>query len=175
MEDKKKQIKSKQEKSSRKYSVNIPKFCLFIGIILFIIAIVIVTIFFVNKKEKVDSGTDISKLNAKKYTTELLNEYNKDGMKEKFLTDYDAIQTSIGMYILNNSTLEKDSFSKLSENINTELVTNDWSKVGAYRPQEWNGNWSVDNTGALKFRFALKEIEPNWSLDKDFTNKIILN
>ena len=42
-------------------------------------------------------------------------------------------------------------------------------------PTYWNGTWSVDNKGKLKFKFSNKKIEPDWISDATVSNFVIAN
>ena len=41
-------------------------------------------------------------------------------------------------------------------------------------PTSWNGKWSVNEKGNVKFKFASKDIEPSWVNDEEEKTKIIL-
>lgn len=165
---------NKKNKEKAKYVINYKKMGL-IGIICISI-IVIMTILLVNfKKSAIDGTTDVSNMNADKYSKQILEEYNQDGKIDKFLTDYDKLQTSIGMYIINNSTLESDSFDSIYSKINEELDKANWDTLGLEKPIEWNGDWNIDKNGFLSFKFTNKEIEPSWIDDEKLKDKVIKN
>ena len=75
------------------------KFITSIVVLLGIIVLIVFVSFF-NRKQEINDETDLSKLNSKKYSSELLVKYNQS--KEKFLDEYDKIQSGVGMYIINN-------------------------------------------------------------------------
>ena len=128
-----------------------------------------------NKKIEINDSTDISKLNATKYCTEIKSEYNKDENKNKFIGDCNKIQEKIGMYIINNSTLDDTSFENLISKLNENLADNNFSIIEMDNPTYWNGTWSVDNKGKLKFKFSNKKIEPDWISDVTVSNFVITN
>lgn len=157
----------------KKYKINLTRFILFIVAIVLIILAFLFLLGIFNKK--IDSNTDLSKVNAKKYSEQILNQYEKDGMKENFLEYYDKLQTAIGMYILSNSTLDSNSFRNISDTLNNNLKKEDYSALGVEKSTVWNGYFSVDSNGVVKFKFKNKEIEPSWVKDNDLQAKIILN
>ncbi len=161
----------KENKKKKKYRVNVKKFVIAIFIILVIITILIC----VCSKKKISDSTNVSKLNSSKYSKQILQEYEKDGMLDKFIEDYENIQTSIGMYILNNSTMDSDSFTNISNSLNKELKSDTWKSIELNRPTTWNGEWKIDDEGKLKFKFDTKEIEPSWVKNENVTEKILLN
>lgn len=97
-------------------------------------------------------------------------------MKNLFLSDYTVLQNNIGIYIMNNSTMDSNSFSSLIANINKELKKDTWN-LGEIqnKPTSWNGKWFVTEEGILKFSFSNKDIEPSWAKDSDVLEKIDLN
>ncbi len=158
--------------NNKNYTINLPRFV--ISFCCIILVLVIVFNIFGGKKE-INANTNIDELNAKKYAKQILAEYEKDGQKDKFLQDYEKIQTSVGMYILSNSTLDDDSFTKISNDLNKDLAKDDWKIIDESRPTTWNGKWSINEQGVLKFKFDNKEIEPSWKNDSELSSKLILN
>lgn len=157
-------------KSRKKYSIDLKKFSIFI--ILIVIAVILIRVI---QGISIDSEDNLSKLNSKKHSQELLEKYNRSEMKEVFLNDYDTIQTSIANYIFNNSTVDEGSFSKIYEKINDELKGKNWDIIGMSKNLTWNGFWSINESGILRFKFDIKEIEPSWVNDGDIIGKINLN
>lgn len=123
-----------------------------------------------------DSDTNLSKLNPKKNSSQLQKKYDTVEMKNLFLSDYTVLQNNIGIYIMNNSTMDSNSFSILIANINKELKKDTWN-LGEIqnKPTSWNGKWFVTEEGILKFSFSNKDIEPSWAKDSDVLEKIDLN
>lgn len=160
------------KKSEKKYILDRKKFLIFIGILVILISCVIVIISF-NKKIEINEATNIGKLNANKYYKEILEEYNKVENKDKFLNDYNNIQNDIGIYIINNSTINDSSFENLIYEINVALTKNDFEKFGVDTPTFWNGKWSVNEKGKLRFKFQNKKIEPVWA-DIEELNEIVI-
>lgn len=156
------------------YTLNTRKFLTFTICVVSIIAILIVIISY-NKKVEINEATDISKLNASKYSSQIANEYNKENMKEKFLFDFNNIQNQISIYLISNSTIDDFSFEKLVDQVNEILKTNDWQKIQIDKPIIWNGNWSVSSEGKLNFKFQNNKIEPNWINDSEIGNLVIKN
>lgn len=123
-----------------------------------------------------DSDSNLSKLNPKKNSSQLQKKYDTVEMKNLFLSDYTVLQNNIGIYIMNNSTMDSNSFSSLIANINKELKKDTWN-LGEIqnKPTSWNGKWFVTEEGILKFSFSNKDIEPSWAKDSDVLEKIDLN
>lgn len=164
----------KDTKSNKKIVIkNKKKFTIVISVIVFLVVIIILLL--LNNKKDLAKVDDYSKLNAKKYSDELLEEYNKEEGKDKFLEDYDFIQGAVGMYIMNNSTNEEESFSNIITQLKEELKRDTWGKLDYEKPTFWNGEYSVDDNGIVKFKFGNKSIEPRWINDDELNGKIILN
>lgn len=123
-----------------------------------------------------DSDSNLSKINPKKNSSQLQKKYDTVEMKKLFLSDYTVLQNNIGIYIMNNSTMDSNSFSSLIANINKELKKDTWN-LGEIqnKPTSWNGKWFVTEEGILKFSFSNKDIEPSWAKDSDVLEKIDLN
>lgn len=154
---------------------NLKKFVTFMIISIIIIFIIVFAILLFNKKEKINENTNISQLNVKKYTSEIKEVYELDGKKEKFIEDYYYVQNGVGMYILNNSTLDDGSFESLVEKLNKILDKKDWSEIEMEIPTDWNGKWSINEKGNVKFKFASKDIEPSWLEDENIKSLVELN
>ena len=105
----------------------------------------------------------------------MLDEYNKEEAKEKFLLDYDLVQGAVGLYIMNNSTLDNNSFESIIGKIREILQKKEWMKLDIEDPNFWNGVWSVTDDGMVKFKFGDENIEPDWIKDEELINKLIIN
>lgn len=151
------------------------KFCITIIIVVLIIIFLIIALIALNKKEDISKVEDYSVLDTDKYSRELLDEYNKNESKEKFLSDYDLVQGAVGLYIMNNSTLDNNSFESIIVNLKEILKKEEWSKLDIDIPKYWNGFWSVTDDGIVKFKFGSKDIEPSWINDEELTNKLKFN
>ena len=163
-----------EKKNKKSYTLDRKKFLIFVFSIVVIISVIIIVVS-LNKKIEINDSTDISKLNATKYCTEIKSEYNKDENKNKFIDDCNKIQEKIGMYIINNSTLDDTSFENLISKLNENLSDNNFLIIEMDNPTYWNGTWSVDNKGKLKFKFSNKKIEPDWISDVTVSNFVIIN
>lgn len=164
----------KSNKKNQKIMIKDKKrFCIAMAIVLLLILIIILLVS--NGKKDIAKVEDYSKLNAKKYSDELLEKYNTEESKNKFLDDYDFIQGAVGMYIMNNSTNQPDSFTNIIKDLKEELAKGTWDKLDYERPTFWNGEFSVDDNGIVKFKFSSKSIEPSWVKDEELDGKIILN
>lgn len=162
------------KKSKKTYTLDRNKFLIFAGIIVLVIAIVIIIIA-ANRKVNINSETDISKLNADKYSSQIVSMYNSEGMKEKFLNEYNEMQNKIAIYVLNNTTSDENSFKNLVKEVNSMLQNNKTDKLEITIPDFWNGKWSLDEKAKLKFRFDNSKIEPSWISDESVKGVIIKN
>lgn len=156
------------------YTLNIKKFLTFVSIVVLIIAIIIVIISS-KKKIEINEATNISKLNASKYSKEIVEEYSKGGIKEKFITDFNSIQKSVSVYLISNSTTESSHFSELVDQVNEILKSTNWEKLETDKPIFWNGTWNINSSGNLIFKFENKDIEPSWINDEDIQGLITKN
>lgn len=118
---------------------------------------------------------NISEINSQKNYSKILEIYNKDGMKDKFIRDYNEVQNAVGMYIMNNSTIENDSFSNIVSKLNSEFKKAKWDENIVCKPSDWNGTWSVDENGIVKFKFSSSKIEPKYIDDEEIIKKVIKN
>lgn len=168
---KKKDIKQKKE--NKKFNIDKKKLSIFI--ILVCVIVFLITIIILNKGINITDETDISKLDAKKNSEQIVSKYNENGMKDKFLTDYDAVQTGVAMYMLNNMSNESDSLENILSSIRQDLESETFKILGTTKPNNWNGKWTITDSGTLKFKFSSKNIEPTWINDEGMSNKIILN
>ena len=142
-----------------------------LGVLLVIVIVIVLVL--LNQKQDISTIKDYSSLNASKYSEELLAKYQTVESKNKFLEDYDKIQGAIGVYIIDNSTMEEDSFTKLIKNIKQMLEKEDFSKLSIEKPDFWNGKWQIDDQGIVQFKFGSKDITPKWINDEELANKII--
>lgn len=153
---------------------NISKFISFIIILVLIVVFIVVLVVSSNSKN-INENTDISKLNSNKYSEKILEEYEKDGKKEQFLKEYDEIQNAVGVYLIENSTLNENSFENIVSDTKKILEKDNWEALNVNKPETWNGTWTLDDSGNVKFQFGKKEIEPSWSKDSEVSSKIIFN
>lgn len=175
-ENKKNSISKKNgEKSNGKIVIKNPK-RLIISVAIILMIIIILIIFIVStRKVDISKVDDYSTLNSKKYSSELLDKYQTNESKEKFLEDYDYIQGAVGLYIMNNSTTDNTSFSQLITNLKEILKKDDWTELDIDKPTFWNGTFDVTDEGIVTFKFGSKDIEPSWTKDDELNNKIIFN
>lgn len=137
--------------------------------------IIIVVIIIINSKTDLTEVEDYSKLNSKKYSEELLYKYQSTESKERFLNDYDLVQEAVGLYIINNVTLEQNSLSQIIDKLKKELKKDSWNELGIEKPTFWNGTFDVTDEGIITFKFASESIEPTWINDDELSNKIVYN
>lgn len=146
-------------------------------VITFIICIILLCVLISNLADKdINDIEDLSSINASKHYAELLELYEKQGMLGIFLTDYNKVQNAVGLYIINNSTLEENSFDTIIKDVNKILSKSDWTKeLNVSKPLNWNGKWSTDNDGIVKFQFSNKNIEPSWLVNEEIVPKVVKN
>ena len=164
-----KQIKNMENKYKNGYLVK-----LWVLRITIILISLIVVFFIINSIKWIDdiNKTDISSLNASKYSEEILLNYNKEGQKEKFEKYITDLESSIAVYLINNTTASDNSFKNLVKEVEKDINSKDWSKFNLNKDEYYNGKYILDEQGNLKFKFAIKEIEPTWAKDSKY---IILN
>ena len=63
---------------------------------------------------------------------------------------------------MDNMTTDENSFDELYEKINKDLEAGNYTEIESEKLTNWNGSWSIDENGVLKFKFASKDIEPSW-------------
>ena len=126
-------------------------------------------------KEKIDDNTNISKLNAEKYSEEIKLQYEQEGKDSVFMQDWNNVQDAVGRYLIENYPADPEMLVSLINNINETLKTDDWSKLNSQMPEMWNGTWSMRENGNMCFKFMNKEIEPSWATSLADQGYIILN
>lgn len=100
--------------------------------------------------------------------------YNNNEKKEQFLTLAKDIELRLANYYINTTT-ETNSFNLAVDGLNGELKKSEWKTIDMGQPKEWIGEWSVDERGAIQFKFLNKKMEPNWINDEDVSKYIIKN
>lgn len=170
----KKNVNNKKGSNKKIVVKDMYKFVTFISVsLIFIVGIIVIII--VNAKVKIDSDTNLSALNANKYKNELKEEYEKEGRDSEFFQDFGKVQDGVGRYFIENYPNEKEQANELVKQINEILASDDWSKIETSRPTVWNGTWGVDENGNVQFKFASKEIEPDWASSLSDSEYIKLN
>ncbi|MDF2865492.1 MAG: hypothetical protein K0R72_301 [Clostridia bacterium] len=143
--------------------------------ILFLALLVILIYTNSNKKISIDEYSNISELNASKYSSEIVNLYNRDGQLDLFLAEMNRVQSLVGIYLISNSTLKENSFSNLIKDLNKEINNDNWLKLDSEKSKYYNGKYTIDDTGNLKFKFGNKNMEPNWINNDNISRYVILN
>lgn len=139
-----------------------------------IFLLILVLIFSIcNKNVKIDENTNIFRLNTNKYSNDIKAYYNES--MDKFISDHNNLQNTIWTYIYNNISSE-NSMESLIDNVNTILISKDWSLLGIEKNQTWIGTFSIDKTSnVLTFKFKNKNVEPEWILNEKVSYIIIGN
>lgn len=142
---------------------------------LLLVLIVIAIFTSINQKINVDENSDIAALNADKYSKEIVNLYNRDQQLNEFYTEMNRVQTLVGTYLISNCTLNDNSFSGLVKNLNKEINNDIWPSLNSEKSKYYNGKYSIDENGNLKFKFSSKKIEPTWIHDESIARYVIFN
>lgn len=181
--DMKKHIKSSREKIIEKEQrsmlftkiINFLKNNIIVIVALLAILIVVAILVNSNKKIEINETTKIGTLDSGKYKSEIVNLYNREGELNLFLKELNRVQSLIGTYVISNSTLQDNSFSNLIKKLNSEINLEKWNELKSEKSSYYNGTYSIDASGNLKFKFSSKDIEPNWIKDTTISRYIILN
>lgn len=166
-------MREKKSNNTKIYIKDKKRFFKSISICLAFIIVIIIIIISVSNGN--NTNASLSSIDAKKNVNELISKYEPIEMKEKFINDYKEIQSKVGIYLMNNVTTDSSSFNNIINDLNSVLKSNDWSKISLTKNETWNGTWSLDKDGNLKFKFSLKTIEPSWVNNSDVTTKLYLN
>lgn len=178
-------IKSKQGKTSsrekiimaERKSIIVNKFKKNILKVTPVLLILVIVLIYANsnKKLEINENSDISNLNASKYKNEIVELYNRNDQLDKFLTEMSRVQTLVGTYVITNSTLNENSFSELVKTLNNEINNDKWVKLDSEKSNYYNGKYTIDDNGNVKFKFETKEIEPSWINSENISRYITLN
>lgn len=170
-----KNVKGNTKNSGKKIVIkNKARFMTFIFAIVIVIA-VIICIVGLNSKVEIDENTNISELNVEKYSEEIKAEYEQEGKDSKFIEDWNKVQDKVGIYLIENYPTDGAMLPAYITGINETLKGEEWGNFGVEKPKMWNGTWTIDENGNLNFKFASKEIEPNWASTLSDQGYIVLN
>lgn len=158
------EVKEKNVKNNNRKLVikDKSKFLAFISIALIVIGVCICFIVSVSKVE-IDDNTNISSLNVDKYSEEIKKEYEQEGKDSKFIEDWNNVQKATGIYLIENYPTDNTQVETFFDSINEILNSNNWENLNLEKPTMWNGTWNIDKNGNVSFKFASKEIQPNWA------------
>lgn len=160
--------------------VNTKKGAVVRNIIISIILLVVLTALIVFGINTRNSDTFNSPDNTKakylneKNSSKIKETYSSKDSKERFLILVKDIELKIVNEYMNTITTSK-GFDLAVKNLNNEFNKKEWKTIGIEKPKEWIGNWSVDKTGAIKFKFLNKQMEPDWVNDIDVSKYIVKN
>lgn len=150
------------------------------NIIIFLISIslIIALILVINNISKSDTFNSPDNTKAKylnvKNSVKIKETYSTKENKEQFLNLAKDIELKVANYYINTTTSEQN-FDLALDNLNKEFKDTEWKTIGMKDPKEWIGEWNVDKTGAIKFKFLNQQMEPNWINDIDVSKYIIKN
>ncbi|MEG0074063.1 MAG: hypothetical protein RR922_06540 [Clostridia bacterium] len=147
----------------------------FIAVVCICIALCMFLVFNIFKPDIFVPSSKKNAKNVKKYARNIEEQYTKDGMKEKFEKTYNALQENTSLWIFNNITTEEASFENGVAKVNKMLEE---KKYEEFKMQEtdidfWVGNFSMDNSGKIIFKFASKEIVPVWVNELNAKNILV--
>lgn len=154
------------------------RFYIILAIIVVLIPVLIsasIIVSNVKKNETFNDKMDISNIDISKNAKNIKEQYQKQGEEDKFITEYNSVQKATGLYIMNNSTLDDNSFKSIITKLETILSSNDWKDLNIQKSNYWSGNWLIDDKGNVSFKFSQKSIEPNWINDSKVQNMITKN
>lgn len=114
-----------------------------------------------------------SKYLDEKNSSKIKDTYNSSERKEQFILLATDIELKVVSQYMN--TTNQKEFNLVIENLNKEFKKSEWKSIGITQPKEWIGEWSVDKTGAFKFKFLNKQMEPDWINDAGVSKYIIKN
>lgn len=168
--------KVKKHVNDKRYNISPRVYVIVISIIAIGIIVSLFIIFSSLKRTTtIGENMDASLVDVSKQAVELKTEYEKEGNADKFADEYNKVQNAIGMYILDNSTLDNNSFEKILKELKKIVSKADWSKLNIEKPIYWAGTWLLDDSGNIKFKFKTKTVEPSWIRQDLVSNMIILN
>lgn len=144
-------------------------------ILLVVLIAIIILVIFIPKSGTFSPDVTKNKYKVQDNAEELKLTYEKDGNKEKFLTDVSNIQNAVSMALLSDEIVNETELNKRIEEINKVLKKEDWSMLDIDIPTFWIGTWSVDETGTVKFTFINNKCIPSWANDEDAKVHIVLN
>lgn len=165
----------KQNEKTKIVIKNKKKFVIMLLVLVGVIVVLSNIVINSSKRIQIDQTTELNKLNPQKYKEQIYNIYQQDAMMQTFLDDYNNIQEKVTLYILNNSTLEEESFPNIIKEIKKDFSKSNFKKFDLDIPNTWNGKWSIDDEGIVKFKFSISQIEPSWITNSLVSEYIILN
>lgn len=166
----KKEIKSVTTKKGQ----NVRNIVIFIISISLIIALTLV----INNIIKSDTFSTPDNTKAKylneKNSGKIKETYSTQENRDQFLSLAKAIELKIANYYI-NTTSSQEKFDIALDKLNEEFKQTEWKTIGMQDPKEWIGEWNVDKTGAVKFKFLNKQMEPEWINDVEVSKYIVKN
>ncbi len=114
----------------------------------------------------------VASLNHDDYSEEILALYSRSGEQEKFEKYIDSLQSKVAIYMVENTTTDLNSFNNLAREVENILNSSSWEDLDVVKDDYYNGTYSIDENGNLKFKFASKSIEPEFA---KISNYVILN
>lgn len=175
---KKNNVAQKAKKNGLKENDNYEiktRFIVILVAIIFISIILSINIILKNIGKNITETSDILSMDVSSNKSKIKELYETSDQLNNFIVEQDKVQTSVGKYILENSTMESNSFANIKEKLDIELQKSEWESLDVKRSKFWSGSWILDETGTVKFKFSSKEIEPNWINDEKVNKLIIKN
>lgn len=155
-----------------KYKIeNKKRFIIAVTVLLAIIVMAFVIIITALNKDFIPNNNNVTQVmfNKKK----IRNLYNNK--KEEFKNTHKEMQEKISMWLLSNITKEKGSFEKNVEEVNKYLEKGEYEKFSLDKAKidYWIGEFKLDKTGKLTFKFSNKGILPSWIKDDDIKDIVL--
>ena len=112
-------------------------------------------------------GSNVSSPETKIQSTEI--------SKEAFVELKNSIELKVANLMLDGTVTDDNSMKEKIEEINNLLEKEKWDKLGIISNEEFDGTWSLDENGMVKFKFNNALSKPSWATDVDITEHIIKN
>ena len=147
-----------KRKKENKFNINKMmenKLYIAIGIIILFVLILVISFNVSNEEQEVQQNIEQS--------------------KAIFVEMKNTIELKVANLMLDGSVTDNNSMEEKIEDINNLLENERWDKLGIIYNEEIKGNWSLDESGMVKFKFESKDVEPSWIVDTDIKEYIIKN
>lgn len=96
---------------------------------------------------------------------------NEKLSKEMFLSVRDKIELRVANLLLDGTVTDDKSLGERVNYIDEMLANREWDKLEIQNIEEFDGIWSLDKLGVIKFKF--NSIAPEWINDDDVKDYII--
>lgn len=144
-----------------------------IGLVLIVCSSIVINTYnrnkpFVPNMSKINKIIEQDAYAAKSY-------YDTEEMKEEFITLLNKTLNAVSDKLLDGTVIDPTSLAQAVTKYNKILASNNWKELNLEFPTKWLGTWWLNDAGILKFKFASKDIEPNWVECNEVKEYVILN